>query len=411
MEIQKPDTQYPVVIIGGGMVGASFALALQKQLPVDSTLRILVVEAVVPGAGNNQPSFDSRSTALSFGSRKIFEQLGIWSSLSDSAEAIHRIHVSDAGHFGSTGLDREQLNVEALGYVVENRSLGIALNEALRDSPALELLCPATLESAAPTAAGMRLALRCGEQRYELQTGLLVLVDGGRSPVCRQLGIPTRVEHYGQQAIISTIAFEECHANRAFERFTDSGPLAVLPLQPHAGENRGALVWTVAEAEVDALLQLSEPELLERLQQCFGYRLGRITRMGKRAMYPLSLTVAQEQVRPGLALLGNVAHTLHPVAGQGFNLSLRDAQALARIVGAALVDGEEPGSMGVLQQFLQQQEKDQHRTIDFSHYLTRVFSSRKTSMVWARKAGLAAIDLVPALKREFARQAMGMADK
>ena len=412
MKIDQAKTDYPVVIIGGGMVGASFALALQQRLGLDSAQRILVIEAVAPVTQTSlQPSFDSRSTALSYGTRKIFSGMGLWTALKDCAEAIRRIHVSDAGHFGSTQMDCTELGVEALGYVLENRQLGMVLQQALIGSALIEFLSPATVETVCPVAEGMSLQLRHGDKLQTLTASLVVLVDGGRSPVCQQLGITTNTESYGQQAMVSTIAFEKPHDNTAFERFTETGPLAVLPLGNLDGLHRGALVWTVANDDIVALQALTDTELLDRLQQRFGYRLGRITRIGKRQSYPLSLAVAREQVRPGLALLGNVAHSLHPVAGQGFNLSLRDAEALADQVAAALAAGASPGAMSVLQKFVDLQRRDQNRTIDFSHQLIRWFSSNKRSRIWLRKTGLAAVDLLPVLKREFARQAMGLADR
>ena len=195
------------------------------------------------------------------------------------------------------------------------------------------------------------------------------------------------------------------------KRFTDSGPLAILPLRALNDENRGALVWTLPEAMVEDYMALDDDPLVECLQQRFGYRLGNITRIGQRFCYPLSLQVAREQVRPGLVLLGNVAHTLHPVAGQGFNLALRDADVLATVFADALNSGIGPGEMQVLQKFVDRQRWDQSRTIGFSHYLTRLFSSNRSSLVWARKFGLASIDILPLVKHEFAHDAMGLADR
>ncbi|MEX2132468.1 MAG: FAD-dependent monooxygenase, partial [Pseudohongiellaceae bacterium] len=330
MNTDSPQSRYQVVIIGGGMVGASFALALEKSLPATTAAAVLVVEAVTPSKTiTGQPGFDARSTALSYGSRIILERTGLWSKLAGFAEPIKRIHVSDRGHFGSTSLDSAQMQVEALGYVLENQRLGGVFNAALEQSARIELLRPAIISSLRPLADGMEVSLQRGAVQQTIRADLVVLADGGKSPLCRQLGIGVREEDYRQQAIISNIALENHHDNIAYERFTDSGPMAVLPLPQHEGEHRAALVWTVSAKDAEELEGLSESQILERLQLRFGYRLGRFAHIGRRYVYPLSLIVAQEQIRPGLVLLGNVAHTLHPVAGQGFNLALRDAEVLA----------------------------------------------------------------------------------
>ncbi|MGB4248816.1 MAG: 2-octaprenyl-6-methoxyphenyl hydroxylase [Pseudohongiellaceae bacterium] len=416
---------YDVVVIGGGLVGASFACALQAQVSDDS-LRILVTEAVE--SLQVSPSFDARSTALSYGSRKIYERLGLWESLAPYATPISRIHVSDRGHFGAVRIDSASMGVDALGYVVENQHLGVALTAALDAGPAIDFLCPATISSLTPLsdthpvgagpardyppAATMRVNVQhpSGELK-EITAALVVLADGGKSTLCEQLGISSSVNHYAQKAIISNIAFENPHANVAYERFTDSGPLAVLPLATLHGEQRGALIWTVSESEADEVMALPESVFVQKLQERFGHRLGMIHKVGSRVAYPLTLSVAREQVRPGLVLLGNVAHTLHPVAGQGLNLALRDAQELAVLLGETHALGQPLGSMTVLQRYVELQQRDQDATINFSHYMTRLFSSTNLALIWARKFGLFSIDLVPALKKTFARQAMGLAER
>lgn len=411
MLIQKPNKTYDITVIGAGMVGASFALALRRVVPADTS--ILVVEAARSELNQAlSPSFDDRSTALSYGSSQILQKIGLWGSLADSVAPIDRIHVSDRGHFGSARLDRESEGVSALGYVVENRRFGAVLNQALHEAEGIEFLAPASVEKITPLAAGMRLQLRSGEgELFQFDTALVVLADGGRSPICSQLGIAIDRQQYDQKAIIANIGFDRGHDNVAYERFTDTGPMAVLPLQPLDGEFRGALVWTVADQDAEGLMALEDKDLIAMLQERFGYRLGRIRRIGERFCYPLSLQVAREQVRPGLVLLGNVAHTLHPVAGQGFNLALRDAEELAGVLAQGIEAGASPGTMQVLSAFQNLQQRDQDRTISFSHYLTRLFSNNRSSLVWARKLGLASIDIVPLVRHEFARSAMGLADR
>lgn len=411
MLVQTPAPSYDVVVIGGGMVGASFAIALNQAF-TQSNISILVVESVEPGSPSpQQPEFDARSTALSYGSSQIFERMGLWQHMRNVATPILEIQISDRGHFGAARLTSVEQGVEALGYVVENRDLGGNLHAALVESTNVQLLCPAEICKATPTATGMILQVEVAGASHSLSTDLLVLADGGKSPICEQLGILQQAEPYQQQALIANIAVELPHENVAFERFTDTGPLAVLPLAAVDGEQRGALVWTLGNDQVSEYLALSEAELLARLQERFGHRLGRIKQIGRRSCYPLSLSVATEQIRPGLVLLGNVAHTLHPVAGQGLNLALRDAESLVQTLLQARSADEALGSMAVLQRYVQAQQGDQEMAIRFTDFTTRFFSSNKTAKVFARKFGLLAIDLVPALRREFARQAMGLTAK
>ncbi len=411
MLVQKPNNHYDITVIGAGMVGASFTLALRGSLP--ERISILVVEAARSDPGHTaSPSFDDRTTALSFGSSGILQQIGLWEELAVSVTPIDRIHVSDRGHFGSAQLDRESEGVAALGYVVENRHFGQLLNRGLHGRPGLDLLAPVRVKSIDPVAAGMHLCL--GHENGEISevsTSLVVLADGGRSPICSQLGIAIDRKQYGQRAIIANIGFDRSHNNIAYERFTETGPMAVLPLQPLHGSPRGALIWTVAENDAEHLMASPEEQLVAMIQERFGYRLGRIQRIGECSCYPLSLQTAREQVRPGLVLLGNVAHTLHPVAGQGFNLALRDARELAAVLTGAVEAGKPVGGMETLQRFQFNQQKDQDRTVQFSHYLTRLFSTDRASLVWFRKFGLASIDIVPLVRHEFARGAMGLADR
>ncbi|MDP2141590.1 MAG: 2-octaprenyl-6-methoxyphenyl hydroxylase [Gammaproteobacteria bacterium] len=409
MRVSALQEHYDVVVIGGGLVGASFACALQAQAP-DGRLRILVTEAVESLQAS--PSFDARSTALSYGSRKIYEQLGLWQSLAPFATPINRIHVSDRGRFGAVRIDHASMGVEALGYVVENQYLGVVLTAALDKAPGIDFLSPATIAGLTPFSEGMRLQVQHPSGDItEITASLVVLADGGKSTLCEQLGVSFSVNHYDQKAIISNIAFENSHANVAYERFTESGPLAVLPLATLHGEQRGALIWTVSESEADEIMALPESAFVQKLQKRFGHRLGVIHKVGSRAAYPLSLSVAREQARPGLVLLGNVAHTLHPVAGQGLNLALRDAQELAVLLGETRKKGLSLGSMTVLQRYVDTQRRDQDATISFSHYMTQLFSSTNPALVWARKFGLFSIDLIPAFKKTFTRQAMGLAER
>ena len=384
-----------LAIIGGGLVGASLALALQEGAR-QRGWRIVLIEPFAPG-NSYQPSYDARSSALSYGTRQIYERLGLWPALSARAEPIRQIHVSDRGRFGATRLSAESEGVPALGYVVENAWLGHCLWQAL-DAEVVEWRCPAEVTALQALGDGYRLTLNDGSQ---LDCDLAVLADGGRSGLREQLGIAVKTTPYGQSALIANISTAEAHQGQAFERFTDEGPMALLPLS----ENRSALVWTRQGSDAQRLAALPDREFLAELQQVFGYRLGALTQVGARHLYPLSLVEASEQVRPHLVVLGNAAHSLHPIAGQGYNLSLRDTLALAE----ALLDSPAtPGDFSVLQDYLQRQRLDQQMTVGFSDQVTRLFSTAQPLLVAGRNLGLLGLDLLPPAKHWFARQAMGL---
>ena len=408
MQISKPDNFYDLVIVGGGMVGASFCCALEQALG-ETHLSILVVEAISPNTNSaKQSSFDAKSTALSFGSRKFLEGIGLWQALDDAISAIHEIQVSDRGRLGCVEINRDEQGVEALGYVVENKRLGQVLNARLNESGKINLLCPALVSSVKATEKGMLLGLNHGDTETSVDASLVVLADGGKSPVCEQLGIEQSIERYDQHALIANIVLEKPHQHVAFERFTDTGPLAVLPLQLIDGKNRGSLVWTLSVEQAAQYREMNEEKLLPLLQERFGYKLGKILEIGETFVYPLSLSIAKEQVRPGLALLGNVAHSLHPVAGQGLNLALRDTRALVDVLINAKQRGLGLGEMNVLLEYVARQQADQATTTQFTHNITKLFSSNNEAKVWLRKFGLVALELLPTLRRSLAERAMGL---
>ncbi|SEK56113.1 2-octaprenyl-6-methoxyphenol hydroxylase [Atopomonas hussainii] len=390
-----------LVIVGGGMVGASLALALQNHAR-EQGWELVLVEAFAP-SGGFQPSYDARSTALSYGSRLIFERLGVWEALAERAEPIRSIHVSDRGRFGAARLQAEDERVPALGYVVENAWLGHCLLGAL-DTDVVQWRCPAHVTQLQPGADGYTLQIEQDGDTSTLHADLLVLADGGRSGLREQLGIGVRQTPYGQTALIANLTPGEAHQGQAFERFTEQGPMALLPL----ADNRCALVWTRPSDDAERLQQLSDNALLAELQDAFGYRLGGFTQIGARHIYPLALVEAEEQVRPHLVVLGNAAHSLHPIAGQGFNLSLRDTVALA----ASLLASTEPlGTLAPLSEFHARQQRDQWLTIGFSDRVTRLFSNSDPLLSLGRGLGLLGLDVVPVAKHWFARQAMGLGVK
>jgi len=384
-----------LAIIGGGLVGASLALALQDGARARGW-RIHLIEPFEPGH-EYQPSYDARSTALSYGTRLIYQRLGLWEYIAERAEPILRIHVSERGSFGAARLDCTREGVEALGYVVENAWIGHCLWQALDDQVVIRH-CPAEVERLEPGATGYRLSFTDGQQ---LECDLTVLADGGRSGLREQLGIQVSRRPYGQTALIANITPGKPHGGLAFERFTEDGPMALLPLQ----DDRCALVWTRSQVDAARLAQAHEAVFLGELQEAFGYRLGALQQVGARHLYPLTLIEAEEQVRSGLVVLGNAAHSLHPIAGQGYNLSLRDVEALSV---ALLRSDAALGDLAMLQEYARRQRFDQRVTVGFSDQVTRLFGDSGRLVAAGRNLGLLGLDLMPAAKRWFARQAMGL---
>ncbi|PLW69127.1 2-octaprenyl-6-methoxyphenyl hydroxylase [Pseudohalioglobus lutimaris] len=402
-----------IVIAGGGMVGISLALYLAEVLPAET--RICLVEgypfpAPLPGhKPDYHPAFDARSTALSYSSKLIYERLGIWDNLQQWLCPIASIHVSNRGHFGSTLLQAEDHGWPALGYVVENAWLGNSLVQALHRQGRVELISPARVVDARCADDGVRLSLE-GDALAGLHTGLLVVADGAASGLRQKLGFAVSEKPYGQHALVANVAFAKPHAGCAFERFTEHGPVALLPLLGVSdARHRSGLVWTVSPSEGEQLMQCSEQDFLVALQERFGYRLGRMQHVGERHSYPLSLVKSTEQVRQGVVVMGNAAHALHPVAGQGYNLALRDVAELATVLATAVERGERPGDIAVLQRYEQRQQGDQQRTIEFSDRLPSLFMGGDPVLGLARDLALAGLDIAPALKRGFVNYAAGVA--
>lgn len=401
-ETSLPANAYDVLIVGGGMVGASLAVAL-RSLP----LKVGLIEAVEFGS-SAQPSYDDRTVALSYGSKRIFETLGVWNRVeANGATPIHHIHISDRGRFGFTRLNRADAGVEALGWVVENRALGRALKDALADCPGLTFFCPAVMDSVEYGPDSAQVCIRRGEQAETLTARLVVAADGGQSLVREQAGIETRRRDYHQTALVTNVTPERPHANVAYERFTDSGPLALLPMR----DNRCAVVWSLSPERAEAMRQLGDAAFLAALQERFGLRLGQFLKVGHRAAYPLTRTEVMETVRPRLALIGNAAHTVHPVAGQGFNLGLRDVATLAQVLSEAQRAGQDPGDLAVLQRYAQWRRRDVWATSSFTNGLVRVFSNDLPPLSIARNIGLVAVDLFPPAKRALLRLSMGLAGR
>ena len=390
-------TEVDVAIVGGGMVGASLAAAL-----VGSGLRVLLIESV-PFGSAGQPSFDERTTALGNASRRIFQMLGIWEAVAGEAGPIRSIHVSDAGHFGFARLEAREQGIEAFGYVVPNRALGAALWGRLSAAPELTLRVPARVTHLEIGPVEVALTVVRGEAAPEsFRARLIVAADGAHSQVRAAAGIDADVEDYAQVALVATVSADQPHLERAFERFTASGPLAVLPLA-HGGL---AVIWACAPPAAARLLGLDEAAYLRELQAAFGWRAGRFTRVGGRGSYPLKLTRASAPTGPRTVLIGNAAQALHPIAGQGFNLGLRDAAMLAEVLLEAAGD---VGAPAVLSRFAAWRAGDRGGLVHFTDALVKLFGDTRPGVGVLRNLALLAFDLAPPAKSALARISAGFA--
>ncbi len=397
---------FDIIIVGGGMAGATMALALAPM-----NLSIAVVEAHPYQQQQTQPSFDDRCLALAWSSRQIYQTMGIWDKLTerdDGFAAIKKIHISDRGHIGVSRLDHREQGVPALGYVVESRVVGEVLLQEMQQQDNIQLFSPAIIEQAENNEDQLNVTLNVDKQSLDLSADLLIIADGVNSKTRALLGIQVNQQAYGQSAVIANIETQIPHNNIAYERFTDSGPLAVLPLS----RNRCSLVWTAREDQLDEIMTLNDAEFRQALQQRFGYRLGEITKVGHRTAYPLVLMTINNDTlahQNRIALIGNAAHGVHPVAGQGFNLGLRDISALAELIGAEMQAHKQgdPGNKTLLTDYWQWRQADIRQVTRITDSLIQVFSNRSTTLAMLRNGALVLSDIVPPVKQAIAYEAMG----
>ena len=400
MTAPSPSVDYDIVIAGGGMVGTSLAIALAPL-----QLRIAVVEAVPRGAPS-QPSFDERSTALSRSSQRMFTAMGLWDQIAAASTPIRSIHVSEKGRFGFSHLDAAEQGVEALGYVVINRVLGGVLQDALEQHAGIDLLCPARITASESEHSGVTTTLSADDHEQRIRSHLLVAADGARSSVRSMLGIGATYLDYRQHAIIGNLLTEHAHDNRAFERFCDTGPIAMLPVN----EGRTAFVWIVPNSSAERLMGAGEEDFLAQLSTAFGLRLGALSKVGERASYPLGLSKANcLTVRRGV-VVGNAAHGLHPVAAQGFNLGLRDVAALSECIADGCRSSRpDPGAGQILERYAEWRRDDQQKLVHFTDGLVQLFGDRRGPVRTLRNIGMLGFDLIPGVRRLFAKHTMGLA--
>ncbi|QJY37223.1 2-octaprenyl-6-methoxyphenyl hydroxylase [Vibrio europaeus] len=386
--------QFDVVIAGGAMAGMTLALAINKL-----TLRPLSVAVIEPFQVDHgaHPGFDSRSVALSYGTVAILKQLGLWQEIAKVATPIEHIHVSDRSHAGMTDITTEEVGVDALGYVVELADVGRIYHQQVEQDNNISVL-HAAVEQVERSEEKVSITLSDGNL---VEGKLLVAADGAISTCCEQTGIELCEHDFEQIAVIANISAQSPHNGRAFERFTESGPVALLPMS----QGRMSLVWCVRPDKAQQIINYNDEQFLSELQQAFGWRLGKLQKVGHRASYPLLLRYREQNVSHRFAIVGNAAQTLHPIAGQGFNLGIRDVATLAESIAKS---SDDPGSYCTLKQFKNARRDDRNATIAMTSALVHIFSNDYLSLRVGRNLGLFGMDNLPVLKAPLLRRTLGL---
>ncbi|WP_105169119.1 2-octaprenyl-6-methoxyphenyl hydroxylase [Pseudoalteromonas sp. T1lg23B] len=384
---------FDILIVGGGMAGATAALAISK---LNADHKIGVVEAFTP-KDKTHPSFDDRSIALAQQSVCYLEKLGLFEPSWPFAQAIKQVHVSDRGHFGKTHIHHQDYQCDALGYVVEVNPYGAYLHQQLKDA-GVTLFCPATIEALTQTTDSVELTLSVGQT---ICTKLMVIADGAQSPTRALLNLNFNSLAYEQGALIANVKVQDGHNGHAFERFTEHGPMALLPMS----NDRYSLVWCMENSQLEQYQHMDADQFIKQLHDAFGYRAGLFTQVGMRASYPLVLGRVEKVVHHRCLVIGNAAHAIHPIAGQGFNLGLRDIQCLVELL--VSTDKEQIGDYNFTRRYELSREQDIKTVMTLTDSLVRLFSNSSRLMALGRSCGLFAMALSSRLKAPLAKQLMG----
>jgi 2-octaprenyl-6-methoxyphenol hydroxylase len=380
MAPEPPD--HDIVIVGGGPVGSALALGL-----ADAERSVLLIDATTE-AGSDDP----RTLALSYGSRLILERLAVWGAITPTTD-IRTIHISQRGAFGSTVLTASEAQAPALGYVVPFSAVQRALKVSMQRVPRLHIVRDARANHIEEQPDRLLVTFEYDGRSRTVSTALLVIADGGT--LARQLA-RVKVHDYEQSAVVCNVTTSKPHTYTAFERFTEDGPLALLPR-----ENGYAVIWTVAPERAPQLCSATPAAFIEQLQSAFGTRAGRFLSVHDRATFPLALRLASDAQADRVVLIGNAAQTLHPVAGQGLNLGLRDAWELASLLCATEGDA---GAQSVVHGFQRARQRDRRSSVLLTDAMVRAFSNRNLALQWLRGCGLTFLDCLPPAKQSFMRQ-------
>jgi 2-octaprenyl-6-methoxyphenol hydroxylase len=390
---------YDLLIVCGGLAGNCLALALK-----DCGLHLAIVEANTQEQLRSSPAGD-RALALAAGTVAVLEQLEVWQGVKQQASAIKQIHISDRGHFGKTRLSASREKVDALGYVITARAIETHVANQVQQAR-IDVICPARVTGLISGPDAVHANLKQGDDSFNVSAKLLVGADGGQSSIRKLLDIGQHLSDYDQTALVTTVKSQLPNNHTAYERFTISGPLALLPV----GSHHSAVVWTRSTDDAQALMAGNDADFLAELQDCFGYRLGELAMTEPKRAFPLTLIRAEKMLSGRAVIIGNAAHQLHPVAGQGFNLGLRDVVQLAEMLITQHESGGDIGDTGFLNRYAQARQQDHDKTIFFTDQVVRIFSNDWFAMAAARNFGLLLLDHIPAAKAFLARHAMGLAE-
>lgn len=415
VEPSANSNMYDVVISGGGLTGCLAALSLcECKKSNGDALKIAIVEnhSHATTANTLQSNFDDRVLALSHSTVAYLKKLELW-NFGQGSTPIETIHISDQGHYGKARVYAKEHQVSALGHVIEMSVLGAGLIKALTKKSNVTWFNPDSISHINWEANQVDITLDSGDQ---LSAQLLLGCDGANSACRRFANIASQSTPYAQSALITNITPEFPHENIAYERFTDSGPIAVLPLSSIEGKPRCSVVWTLTPEMEQAMKTQSEKTLKPLLEQSFGHWLGKIKHMGKCDIYQLNLVQAEQQVHHRMVLLGNASHTIHPIAGQGFNLGVRDVEQLTasikQLLGEAkLVTTEtndaDLGSLGYLMAYAEARQRDHRTIITLTDSLVTLFSNKHFPLVMSRNIGLKALNYITPFKDAFVKKTMG----
>ncbi|MEJ6552447.1 UbiH/UbiF/VisC/COQ6 family ubiquinone biosynthesis hydroxylase [Psychrobacter pacificensis] len=418
-ERREAITDQQVLIVGGGHVGLSFALLLAHHGIASTLLEKNRYPTISPTDDRTRSHYlDSRNTALSRRTVQIYQEIGLWDELQSHACRIDSVQISEQGSFGRAQLNKVEEKVESFGQVIENAWLGRKLLLAAQQSPLITLIDNASVNTVAQQADGVTLSFSnddAAENEQQLQASVLVACDGRDSTVRQLLNIGTTTYDYQQTAIVGVVETDRPHEHVAIERFSPAGPLAVLPLTDPEGDGndeyqhgyRRSVVWVCPTGEETKYLE-DDAQFLQTLQQAFGQRAGTFVAAGRRGAYPLSRVLADKQVEGRCVIMGNAAHTLHPVAGQGFNLCMRDAHVLAQMMSAQVLKGEDIGNAQLLKRYEKARQTDQKRVIRFCDAVVHGFTHPNPAIKFVRNMALLAFDKLPNIKPLVATYAMGL---
>ena len=395
--------QADLIIVGAGMVGSTLALALER-----TGLKILLIDAgtLQDRQFSTADAFEPRVSALSAASQRILERVGAWPGITARrASPYSEMRVWDGSGTGHINFSAASVHAEVLGHIVENQVVQDALLDALKALGSVEMIAEARLERMERDAGGWQLTLADGQS---LHAPLVVAADGANSTVRRLSGCETREWDYLHHAIVTSVRCAEPNQRTAWQRFTDDGPLAFLPLRREDDEHWCSIVWSVPEDEASRLMALDDEAFRRALGRAFEYRLGEVQEVDPRLCIPLRQRHAKRYVQPGLALIGDAAHTIHPLAGQGVNLGLLDAATLAEVIQAALARGEEPGSVRVLGRYERRRMPHNLAMMAAMEGFERLFQADPPLLRWLRNTGLKGVQALPEAKAIFVRQALGL---